>query len=230
MPAAVLVVDKDKKTQGAKDEKKPMEMKVGDARLSAKSELENKLLGRSQGLKDPTSFEGVSLAPKTEKEKSEYYKKIEQMSPEEARVKLKQIGIEKIGDVPAKSMLGFINSFADVVDENAVKMDLTDEARVSKAKDFIISKSGKNTQYKASPEVWEMLNKSGNLSSAIMMYAKGRKGAPGPVEFKRGSVGVSEPTGPIEKTPSESKVVEDMPDKAFRLVKDSKGNVTKEKK
>ena len=214
------------------DDKKPMEMKVGDARLSAKSAMENKLRQESQGLKDPTSLEGVSLAPKSEKEKSEYYKKIELMSPEEARTKLTEIGITNLGDVPAKTMLGYINSFADVVDENAVKMNLTNEARVSGAKDFIINKSGKGTQYKISPDQWDMLNKGDKLSSAIIMYSKGRKDAPGPVEFKMGSVGVSEsePTGPIEKKSSQSKVVENDPTKAFIYIKDEDGSVRKEMK
>ena len=222
MPASMLVTD----------DKKPMEMKVGDAKLSAKSAMENKLRQESQGLKEATSLEGVSLTPKSEKEKAEYYKKIEQMSPEEARAKLTEIGIKNLGDVPAKTMLGFVNSFADVVDENAVKMDITDAAKVTAKKDFLISQSGKNTQYKATPEVWNLLNKGGELSSAIMIYAKGRKGAPGPVEFKMGSVGVSEsePTGPIEKKSSQSKVVENDPTKAFIYIKDEDGSVRKEMK
>jgi hypothetical protein len=211
-----------------KEEKSPMEMKVGDARINPTSEKEINLLKEKQGLRDVYSLEGKTLIPKSKIEQKRYEIGVENLSNEEAGNILKINEFKETGNIPSKKALGYINRLSEIVDKNAEKMNLTDEAKLAGAKDFLIAESGKEgSQYKVDENIWKELNKDGRLNSVIMKYSRNKKEAAKAPKYRQGSVGVDEPMGEMKKESPESKVVENRIDSAVKLEKDSKGVVRK---
>ena len=139
----------------------------------------------------------------------------------------------KGGDISPKVSLSLINRLAEIADEKGY----TSPNDIKKAKATLINESGnengkpskENQEYKVTSDTWDALNKKGNLAEVIHRINREKKAAAGPVKFRLGSVGAGEPTGPVKHSDKDSKeiTVEDATDKAFRYVKDEKGNITK---
>ena len=215
---------------GPGDGKDKPDMKAGDARISKTSQKELAEAQKGEGsrvMSAEYTQAGKSLAPKSKEQQAAHRKTFEQMSPTDADTYLKKNEWAG-GDVPAKTALRLVNRLSEIANEKG----FTSPEQIQSAKDLLIKESGKESgEYKITSETWDALNKKGNLHKVIHRVTRDKNEAVGPVKYRLGSVGVSESTGAVKPDVAEGKkVVENAPDKAFKLVKDSKGNVTKEKK
>ena len=225
--------DKKGPGDGPGDGKSKPDMKVGDARISktSLSEIEQKKAAAA-GSSVEYTLSDKTLVPKTKEEHAKYRKDYAQMAPEKADAFLKQ-NEWKGGDISPKVALSLINRLAEIADEKGY----TSPNDIKKAKATLINESGnengkpskENQEYKVTSDTWDALNKKGNLAEVIHRINREKKAAAGPVKFRLGSVGAGEPTGPVKQSDKDSKemTVEDSIDKAFRYVKDEKGNITK---
>jgi hypothetical protein len=215
---------------GPGDGKDKPEMKVGDARISKTSEKEIAEAKKGEGsrvMSPEYTQAGKSLIPKSKEQQMVYRKTFEQMAPIDADTYLRKNEWGG-GDVPAKVTLKFVNRLSEIVNEKG----LTSPEQIEKAKDLLIEESGKEApEYKITSDTWDLLNKKGNLSKIIHRVTREKNEDVGPVKYRQGSVGVSESTGEVmPEAPESKKVIENNPTKAFIYLKDSKGNITKEKK